>query len=174
MRVNKIISWASVVLWMSLIFYLSHQPATESSELSTGISEVIIKMVESIAPNVDFHLQDLNHIVRKNAHFIAYFVLGVLTLNALRRSGIRGGRSVVIALIVCVLFAISDEVHQLFIPGRSGEVRDVLIDSVGSSTGIGVYLLISKLISWRNSRKNVSTGSKGTVLLLPFLKSVIF
>lgn len=142
MTLNKMLSWAAVILWMALIFYLSHQPATESNELSTGIVEIIVKTVDKFAPNVNFDISIFHHLVRKNAHFIAYFILGVVTFNALRRSGVRGYPSVVIALGICVLYAISDEVHQLFIPGRSGEVRDVLIDSAGASVGIGVYMVI--------------------------------
>lgn len=146
MRTNKMHSWIAVIVWMALIFYLSHQPATQSNELSSGITAFIVKAVENVAPNLDFDISGFNHLVRKNAHFVAYLVLGVLTFNALRVSGVRGFRNVVIALGICILFAISDEVHQLFIPGRSGEVRDVLIDSAGASVGIGVSLVIARII----------------------------
>jgi VanZ family protein len=71
MTLNKIFSWAAVIFWMALIFYLSHQPATESNGLSTGITETIIKTVEKIAPNANFDIRSFNHMVRKNAHFIA-------------------------------------------------------------------------------------------------------
>lgn len=134
-----------VILWMALIFYLSHQPATESNELSTGITEIIITTVENLFPNAEFDIRGFHHMVRKNAHFIAYFILGVLVINALRISGVRGYQSVVLALGICVPYAISDEMHQLFIPGRSGEVSDVHIDSAGASVGIGVYLVIGRM-----------------------------
>jgi VanZ family protein len=137
----KIFSWSAVILWMGLIFYLSHQPATESNQLSKGITEVIVKEVEKVAPNAEFDIRGFNHIVRKNAHFFAYLVLAVLVINAFRRSGIYGYRSVGIALLICVLYAISDEVHQLFVPGRGSQAKDVFIDSAGVSIGIGVYML---------------------------------
>ncbi|WNF36648.1 VanZ family protein [Bacillaceae bacterium IKA-2] len=146
MTLNKTFSWVAVVAWMALIFFLSHQPATQSNDLSTGITELIVKTVENFAPNIDFDIRSFNHMVRKNAHFIAYLVLGVLMINALRTSGVRGYRSIVLALGICVLYAISDEVHQLFIPGRSGEIRDVIIDSAGTTVGIGLYLLIGKIL----------------------------
>lgn len=145
MKLNKRLSWAAVIIWMVLIFYLSHQPATKSNDLSTGLTEVIVKTVEKFAPNTKLDIRKFNHKVRKNAHFIAYLVLGVFTVNALRRSGIHGHRSLAIALGICILYAVSDEVHQLFIIGRSGEVRDVLIDSAGACVGIGGYLLISRV-----------------------------
>ncbi len=146
MTPKKILSWILVILWMGLIFYLSHQPAAESSELSTGITEVIIQTIEKLAPNVELDIRNLNHIVRKNAHFFAYLVLGVMVINALRASGVRGYNSIGLALLICVLYAISDEVHQIFIPGRSGEVRDVLIDSAGASVGILVYMVVGRLV----------------------------
>ena len=66
-------------------------------------------------------------------------------INALRRSGVYGYRSIVLVLLICVLYAISDEVHQLFVPDRGGEVKDIIIDSVGATVGIGVYLLTSSV-----------------------------
>lgn len=142
----KILSWAAVIAWMALIFYFSHQPGSESSELSQGVTEIIVTTVEKIAPNADYDINHFHYLVRKNAHFFVYLVLGMLVINALRRSGVKGGRSIALAFFVCVLYAISDEVHQLFIPGRSGEVTDVIIDSAGSSVGIVVYLLIGKVV----------------------------
>ena len=63
---KRFLSWTAVILWMTLIFYLSHQPATESNKLSAGITEVIIQTIEKVAPNVEFDVRSLNHIIRKN------------------------------------------------------------------------------------------------------------
>lgn len=145
MTVHKL-SWIAVILWLAFIFYLSHQPATESNNLSTGVTEVIVKTVQNIVPKVDFDIRSFNHLVRKYAHFIVYLVSGVLVINILRIIGMRGYRSILLALGLCVLYAISDEVHQLFIPGRGAELRDVLIDSAGASVGIGLYLFIGKMM----------------------------
>ncbi len=146
MSIYKTISWIAVIAWMGLIFYLSHQPATVSNEISTGVTEIVVKIVGKVIPYGNFDIGSFNHIIRKNAHFFAYLVLGILVINALRKSGVHGYRSIVIALVICVLYAVTDEVHQLFIPGRSGELRDVLIDSAGASVGIGVYLLIFRVV----------------------------
>ncbi len=149
----KILSWIAVVFWMGLIFYLSHQHATISSELSSGITEMLINVLGKFTSPFQLGDGELHHIVRKSAHFLAYLTLGVLVLNSLRRSDIFGKRSVGIALLICILFATTDEVHQLFIPGRSGEARDVLIDSAGACMGIVVYFIISRFTGkLRNSR----------------------
>lgn len=136
---RKILSWSFVILWMALIFYLSHQPATQSNGLSTSITEKVIEIVEKIAPNLDIDIRSFNHIIRKNAHFFAYLILGVLTSNGLRNSKVEDKRGLIIAIIISVLYAISDEVHQLFVPGRGGQVKDVIIDSTGSLVGIALY-----------------------------------
>lgn len=81
MAFKKINSWIPVLIWMGVIFYLSHQPASESSELSASLAATILYMIEVIIP-VDpdyFH-----HFVRKSAHFFAYFILGILVVNAFR------------------------------------------------------------------------------------------
>lgn len=136
---NKTISWTLVILWMALIFYLSHQPATQSNGLSTGITERIIVMFEKLAPNIEFDIRSFNHIVRKNAHFFAYLILGLLTSNALEISNVEDKQGFIIALLISVLYATSDELHQLFVPGRSGQIKDVIIDSAGTLVGITLY-----------------------------------
>ncbi|MDD3654990.1 MAG: VanZ family protein [Desulfotomaculaceae bacterium] len=142
----KILSWTAAIIWLALIFNLSSQVAEQSNELSTGITEVIINTVEKFAPQAEFDIKSFNNVIRKKAHFFAYLVLGVLVLNALRRSGVHGYRSVIIALGICVLYAISDEVHQLFVTGRGGQVKDVIIDSAGAGVGIGAYQVAGRLV----------------------------
>lgn len=141
-----LISWMAVLLWMLLIFNLSSQVAEQSDKLSTGIVELIIKMVQKVTHNTEFDIKSLNHIIRKNAHFLAYFVLGVLTVNALKRSRVKGLKAGAFAMGICVLYAVSDEVHQIFVPGRGPGIKDVFIDSAGAAIGIGVYMLISKAL----------------------------
>jgi VanZ family protein len=74
-------------------------------------------------------------------------VLAVLMLNALRRSGVYGYKSIALTVAVCVIYATSDEIHQLFVPGRGGQVKDVIIDNAGVIAGIGIYLTMSRIIT---------------------------
>lgn len=136
---RKVIPWLLVILWMSLIFYLSHQPVEESNKLSKGITEKLVEIVEKIDSDKDFNLGRVNHILRKNAHFFAYLILGILTSNGLKSSKVEDRKGFIIALIISVLYAISDEAHQLFVPGRGGQLKDVIIDSAGSLVGIALY-----------------------------------
>lgn len=156
MTVRKIVSWAAVIVWMAIIFNLSGQVAEESDQLSTGITEIFVRTIEKFAPDIHLDMESFHHLVRKNAHFIAYLVLGILTANACGQSGINGCRRLIASLLLCVLYAASDEVHQLYIPGRSGEARDVIIDSAGAITGIGVLFIYKWIRIKRNGTKNKS------------------
>ncbi|MBU5467322.1 VanZ family protein [Virgibacillus sp. MSJ-26] len=150
----KFASWIAVILWMALIFYLSHQPSSVSSGLSSGLLMSILNRVEGIIPFEGLDMGTLHHLFRKSAHFIAYLILGMLCFNALKKSYPHAVKSATLAFLICVLYAISDETHQLFIPGRSGEVRDVFIDSLGSITGISIYYMIAQLKKIVSSTSN--------------------
>lgn len=139
--------WLLVLVWMGLIFFLSSQQAADSNQLSTGITKFIMDLISGILPGLSPQVQWLNHIVRKNAHFIAYLILGLLQVNALYLNGKRGRKAFVLALLISFLYAASDEFHQTFVPGRSGELRDVLIDTAGAITGIVTYMLVR--MKWR-------------------------
>lgn len=146
---NKLIiifSWAAVFLWLAFIFYLSNQPAAESNGLSKNITKVIFETIDKV---IDLDQSDtniglvekFNHLIRKYAHFTLYLVLGILVTNAMIISGLIGYKTLIYSLLFCIIYAISDEVHQLFVLGRSAQVTDVLIDSLGSFIGIGLYSL---------------------------------
>ena len=132
------------LFWMAVIFMLSHQPASVSS----GQSGVFVEQLRHIAPSVDQQL--LTFLVRKGAHIFAYFVLGILTFNALWRvdlSKLKFNYPVGLSIIVCALYAASDEFHQLFIIGRSGELRDIMIDSCAATVGVFIISIFCKNIA---------------------------
>ena len=133
---RKILPWALVILWMALIFLFSHQPATESAEMSSGITRIISNIIKAIASNIDLNQESLHHIIRKCAHFTIYLILGLLVHNALIGNNISTLKRILLAFLICVLYAVSDEIHQIFIPGRSGQISDVLLDSSGGLLGI--------------------------------------
>ena len=132
------------LLWMAVIFILSQQPASVSS----GQSGVFVEQLHYIAPSINQQL--LTFLVRKGAHIFAYFVLGILTFNALWRvdlSKFKFNRPAMLSIIVCALYAASDEFHQLFINGRSGEIRDIIIDSCAATVGVFIISIFCKNIA---------------------------
>ena len=147
----NILPWLPAVLWMILIFSLSAQPAASSNNLSKGVTKIIVEVVGRILPldiemsTVNDIVSQFNHFVRKFAHFFAYAVLGFLVVIAFSKSGVKGRRAFLLSLMVCVIYAASDEIHQLFVPGRGCQIKDVIIDSAGSAVGIAVQIVIHNL-----------------------------
>lgn len=111
---------------------------------------MIITIVEVVSPDTNVFMESSHHFVRKNAHFFIYFVLGILVLRVLRVSKFPGNKDLGLALLICVIYAICDELHQLFVPGRGAQVKDVFIDSAGAFVGIWIYRW---LLGLRNKRK---------------------
>ena len=144
---KKIIKLTLVILWMTLIFCFSNQKADDSSKLSDGL---IVKVANIFVDknlstkDKEIILERYTTVVRKTAHFTIYLILGILVISLLLEYNIK--HIILVSLITCLIYSISDEVHQLFIEGRSGEVRDVLIDTTGSLVGIGAYYFINKKI----------------------------
>ena len=119
-----------VIVWMIVIFCLSNQVSDDSTRLSDGfIKNTICKVSKG---NCNKTIEKTFTPVRKCAHFCVYFILGFLVMNCF---GI-DKKYILYSLIICLLYSISDEIHQLFISGRSGEVLDVFIDTCGSFLGI--------------------------------------
>ncbi|GGA65182.1 VanZ family protein [Ornithinibacillus halotolerans] len=145
----KVVSVLVVTLWMMLIFHFSSQPAIVSSELSAGITSTIVENLDESIPNIGSVITD--HIIRKNAHFFIYLILGILTINLFNCIGLHKVKALVFSIIFCVLYAISDEIHQLFVPGRGAQIKDIVIDSAGAIVGICFYLVVGRIIRKKNS-----------------------
>ena len=135
-------AWLPVIIWMGIIFLFSHQPGDMSGASSGRIVELISSGIARLIPFMEVNEDLLHFLFRKGAHFGVYAVLGMLCVRAFQMSGYSGKRGVVYGLILASFYAGTDEYHQTFIPGRSGEVADVMIDSAGAVTGIGFYLLV--------------------------------
>ena len=133
---KKIFKITLVLLWMTLIFSFSNQVADDSSKLSDGLIKNTIGKVFKIEEKEE--LDKFITPVRKSAHFCIYLILGLLVLNCF---DIVNTKTIIYSIIICLLYSISDEIHQMFIDGRSGEVRDIIIDTIGSTIGIYLYKL---------------------------------
>ncbi len=125
-----------MLLWMLLIFTMSSFDATESANQSNFIVNIITNIFK--IENIEV----LSFIIRKLAHFTEYLILGVLVINMFTKNNL--SKTYLLSIILCVIYATSDEIHQLFIPGRVCQIKDILIDSVGSITGIYLYKLLIK------------------------------
>lgn len=137
---NLIVSWAAVLLCMAVIFILSHQTGEESQLLS---DEFIIV----------FGLKLTSDFVRTCAHFLEYAGLSVLFYNALYRSF--GYVRPVISVLLSSIYAVTDEVHQLFVEGRAFQISDIIIDSIGAAAGVAVLTVLIVIYQKIKRRKQV-------------------
>ena len=146
--IRKIVKLILIILCMLFIFSLSSDNGEVSEKKSDSF---IVKVTETIlhrkltVEEKEKYIEKTVVFVRKSAHFILYFILGLLVISFLKEFGL-SRKSIIISIIVVLLYAVSDEIHQTFIPGRSGEVLDVLIDTIGGSLSTLLYYLIYRRI----------------------------
>lgn len=138
-KLKKMLPWLLLVFLMIIIFYLSNQPIGESRDLTKKTMTMVADGVENFIPIDTFKTHSIVSLFRKSAHFFLYLVMAVIVMFALKSIGIRGKKAIVLTLVICIVFAISDEIHQLFVDGRGAQVKDVFIDGFGASVGIGIY-----------------------------------
>lgn len=146
---NLIISFGVVIVWMIVIFLFSNMNTVSSNGASKGMINIMVDVGVRIAdgigvldsvPNEQERLEfinDLNRPMRKVMHFMVYLVLAVLILYTLKNRRVKNKG--IITLVICILYAMTDEYHQTFIRGRTGQFMDVLIDTLGASIGILVF-----------------------------------
>lgn len=148
-RVIDIIFFALAVVWCIVIFSFSSQQGEESGGLSKKVCRFIAESVifdfdEMAKEKQESIIEGMHFFVRKTAHFSVYALLGFLVAMGLRRKKplIKGALS----QGYVTLYAVSDEVHQRFIPGRNGNLTDVILDSAGGFFGIIFAIVLWKII----------------------------
>lgn len=137
MKTKKIISIILVILWMGLIFKMSSYNGIDSGNQSGFIVNFIANIF-----NIN-NLDIISFIVRKIAHLSEYLILGILVHNLIKNYN----KKTFIAILICIIYAISDEIHQIFVPGREFKLLDICIDSLGSIIGIYMYKYILYIIN---------------------------
>ena len=163
-KYKKIIFGMIVFIWMIIVFCFSNQPA----KISTNTSESTIKAIINIFPNIrnmeenekEQIVSNLQPIVRKLAHFSIYTLGGILIYNFIYTYDITNKRKMIVSFLIGGVYAITDELHQLFIPGRSCEIRDVCIDSSGVLLGICIIAIFIKL---KTTNKETCKKSKNMI-----------
>lgn len=142
---NKIITKRIVlsiitILWMIIIFLFSNSNGSNSSKTSGIIVGKVVPIIEKVTGHDLTEIEIENYVsypIRKIAHFSEYFILGLLVILTLYSYGI-SKNIVILSFLICILYSLSDEIHQLFICDRNGNIIDVLVDSIGSLCGINL------------------------------------
>lgn len=138
-KLQKFLAWLALLVWMGVIFYFSHQSGDASMQLSDGILDSFKSLFQNF---LDYHT--LSYIARKIAHFTEYFILGLLIYHLVKQYRVISKTEIIWMILFCVIYAMSDEFHQVFIGGRSPMIFDVIIDSLGSSLSILLFRLFQR------------------------------
>lgn len=146
------------VVCMIAIFFFSSENSSESSATSGRVISFILKLTVSDFKELSVSARKVmihkaQFIVRKLAHFTIYTTLGFMLSMALGKRKLLS-RQTLLALTAGAVYAMSDELHQSLIPGRSCELRDVMIDTCGVMTGIIISMIVFMVLRRRERRKN--------------------
>ena len=176
---KRIILGILIIIWMITIFLFSSQDGMESESTSDIITNRIVnETIENnieIEENVDntnneninnsvnvakynyefeMYKGEVRLVVRKSAHFIIYLVGGILLFNFFRTYNISLRNQIIYAILGIILYASSDEFHQLFVNGRTARVEDVLLDTLGAIVGILINIIFLKIICKMKNKKD--------------------
>lgn len=145
----KVVKICFLVLWMALIFSFSNQIDVDSSKVSDGfIDRTVVKIYKIFNENTTKEkeneiIEKYTYPIRKLAHYTLYFILGILSFLVVKDYSINK-KLIIYSLLICFLYACSDEFHQLFVIGRSASIKDVIIDTFGSSCSISIFYIFNK------------------------------
>ena len=147
-----------VIVIMAFIFSQSALPADLSSQESGRVVDFLIRMFQGILP---IDRETMVFIVRKGAHFAEYTILGGFLVPAVKEwmavdtTPVPVAKERITAWLAGTMYAVTDEIHQFYVPGRSCELRDIGIDSCGVLAGV---LVVSLLM--RSKERRPSTVTK--------------
>lgn len=147
------------IFWMGFIAYNTSQTGESSNNTSVFITEGIINKTQSVINNnVNNNVNNsdslaiirndsefiikLNKYIRKFAHGFEFLVLALLIFSALKSFNIKNRDCIIYTLFIVLLYAVIDEYRQLYIPGRTSSVRDVVIDFIGGIVGVIILQFI--------------------------------
>lgn len=158
---------AVTLSWMIVIFSFSAQPADDSGATSQGVGAFLAEFFvpgyeDWSTQRQEAFVEKIDHPVRKAGHLTEYAVLGTLVTGTVLSFGLRGKRAALTAEGIGVLYAASDEFHQLFVPGRGSQVTDVLIDASGFAVGVAAAFVIFWMICRYRRKKEQIAGLRET------------
>lgn len=138
---KRILFAVLVIVWMITIFCFSN----ENGETSQGTSDIITNAIINVNQELEKNRETISFCVRKLAHFSIYFVGGILLFEFYSTFDVTKKRIFGMSALTGICYACFDEFHQLFISGRSGQFRDVCIDSTGVIIALIIMMVIARM-----------------------------
>lgn len=150
----KYVKFIIAIICCIIIFSFSAVPATASTKQSKGLTYNVIKLLNGnklTEKELVKLTKRVNPVIRKIAHFSIYMILAIFTYMFIEELNIKSKsekerlrKNIIYTCIFCIIYAIFDEIHQIYVPGRTGKVIDVIIDTLGACTGITIILIRNK------------------------------
>lgn len=145
---------ALIIAVMAVIFVLSAQDGNDSGGTSGGVTEFVLFMLgidaDSMSPE---EFTKTEAFIRSAAHFSEYALLAFLTAFLLSTYKQKRALTLVFSVTFASLYAVTDEIHQIFVPGRAAQISDWLVDTSGALLGASLVLLILALADAVKKRK---------------------
>lgn len=158
------------VFWMGFIAYNTSQTGKASNNTSVSITEGIINKTQvvinnnvnnsdnsSIIKNDDDFIKKLNIYIRKFAHGFEFLVLALIIFLTLKSFDIKNRECIIYTLFIVLLYAVIDEYRQLYIPGRTSSVRDIVIDFIGGIVGV---VILQFIFSFKNGISKIYSRNR--------------
>lgn len=154
---KKIIFVIIALCWMGVIFYFSSQNGSTSSRMSNRVTQFVIRL---FVPNYSdlsqaeqaSMLKNISFVIRKLAHYSEYAILGLFLFAAVYVFTNNQKIVFLIASVLGILYAFSDEYHQSFVSGRAPMIKDIIIDSIGLLTMLMILGIIWNLREMKKKR----------------------
>lgn len=155
-RKIKLIIYASMTVFcMGAIFFFSAQKANTSQQLSDGLLRLVKTLLTLLPPITG---QGAAHDIRKYAHLFEYCMLGLSSAlfvgKLIEQKRHVLAKTFLLAILFCAFYAGTDEFHQYFVPGRSAQLSDVMIDSCGAFVGIVLVCIIRIAVNIKRGKSN--------------------
>lgn len=154
-KAKRILLLILVLIGCITIFCFSEFSAGESTKQSRGLTYNILKVLNGnklTEKELVKLTKRVNPVIRKIAHFSIYMILAIFTYMFIEELNIKSKsekerlrKNILYTCIFCIIYAIFDEIHQIYVPGRTGKVIDVIIDTLGSLVGITLMILKNKI-----------------------------
>lgn len=158
--IRRTVSLMFTVSLMALIFFFSSQNGIASGQTSNGfikhLAELFVRSFRSLSPEEKFeYAERFQAVVRSLAHFSLYALFGFSVSVTGLSFGLKRFKVYAAEALFCLLYAVSDEIHQHFVPGRSAELTDVVIDTAGAVVGIAAFVIVCRFCLFiKRRRKN--------------------
>lgn len=153
---RKVILCILLIIWMLIIFLFSCENADESENISRNVTtrttNLIYRIFDKDMIN-DELIVKYDPLVRKVAHVFEYFILTLLFSLFIENYNFNIKKILLLSFIFSYLYACSDEIHQLFVDGRSGSLIDTFIDSMGIFMWLAIYYLKYRCYNVRGDAK---------------------